>query len=30
MALRIWRADVVVLFDWLLSVDLNAVPVEHP
>jgi hypothetical protein len=20
----------VVLFDWLMSVDLNAVPVEHP
>jgi hypothetical protein len=30
MTLRIWRADVVVLFDWLMSVDLNAVPVEHP
>jgi hypothetical protein len=30
MTLRIWRADVVVLFDWLMSADLNAVPVEHP
>ena len=26
----LWRADALVLFDWLLSVDLNAVPVTHP
>jgi hypothetical protein len=26
----LWRADAVVLFDWLMSVDLNAVPISHP
>lgn len=26
----LWRADAIVLFDWLMSVDLDAVPVEHP
>jgi hypothetical protein len=24
------RADAVVLFDWLLSTDLDAVPITHP
>ena len=28
--LDLWRADAVVLFDWLMSVDLNAVPITHP
>lgn len=28
--LTLWRADAVVLFDWLSRVDLNAVPIEHP
>jgi hypothetical protein len=27
---RVWRADAVVLFDWLMSTDLNAVPITHP
>lgn len=27
---NLWRADVVVLYDWLMSVDLNAVPITHP
>jgi hypothetical protein len=27
---RLWAADAVVLFDWLLKVDLDRVPVEHP
>jgi hypothetical protein len=27
---RLWSADAVVLFDWLLKVDLDTVPVEHP
>lgn len=27
---HLWRADAVVLFDWLMSTDLNAVPVAHP
>ncbi len=26
----LWRADAVVLFDWLMSVDLNEVPISHP
>ena len=28
--IRLWRADAVVLFDWLMTVDLNAVPISHP
>ncbi|NGN92516.1 hypothetical protein G5C66_07145 [Nocardioides sp. KC13] len=28
--IRLWRADAVVLFDWLASVDLNQVPITHP
>lgn len=28
--LNLWRADAVVLFDWLMSVDLDAVPISHP
>ena len=28
--LAMWRAAAIVLFDWLMSVDLNAVPVRHP
>lgn len=27
---KLWRADAVVLFDWLMSVDLNQVPITHP
>lgn len=27
--LELWRADAIVLFDWLHSVDLNAIPIEH-
>ncbi|WP_067811804.1 hypothetical protein [Actinomadura kijaniata] len=26
----LWRADAVVLFDWLTSTDLDTVPVTHP
>jgi hypothetical protein len=26
----LWRSDAVVLFDWLMTVDLNAVPITHP
>ena len=26
----LWRADAVVLFDWLMSVDLDAVPISLP
>jgi hypothetical protein len=28
--LTLWRSDAVVLFDWLMAVDLNAVPITHP
>jgi hypothetical protein len=28
--IELWRSDAVVLFDWLMSVDLNAVPINHP
>jgi hypothetical protein len=27
---RLWRADAVVLFDWLMSTDLDTVPITHP
>jgi hypothetical protein len=27
---RLWKADAVALFDWLLKVDLDRVPVDHP
>lgn len=30
VSVDLWRADAVVLFDWLMSVDLNAVPITHP
>jgi len=28
--IALWRADAVVLLDWLMEVDLDAVPVTHP
>lgn len=28
--LALWRSDAVVLFDWLMSTDLNAVPIRYP
>ncbi|MFF1292671.1 MULTISPECIES: hypothetical protein [unclassified Streptomyces] len=28
--LRLWRSDAIVLFDWLMSTDLNTVPITHP
>jgi hypothetical protein len=27
---RLWRADAIVLFDWLNNTDLNTVPITHP
>lgn len=27
---QLWRADAIVLFDWLMTVDLNQVPITHP
>jgi hypothetical protein len=29
ITVKLWRADAVVLFDWLMSTDLNTVPVTH-
>ena len=28
--LTLWRADALVLFDWLMEVDEDRVPVTHP
>lgn len=28
--LTLGRSDAIVLFDWLMSADLNAVPITHP
>ncbi|MGW7522414.1 hypothetical protein [Streptomyces sp. NPDC054783] len=30
VTVRLWRADAVVLFDWLMSTNLDSVPVTHP
>jgi hypothetical protein len=30
VVIQLLRSDAVVLFDWLMSVDLNAVPINHP
>lgn len=30
VTVRLWRADAVVLFDWLMSTDLDTVPITHP
>lgn len=30
VTLTLWRADAIVLFDWLMSADLNDVPADHP
>ncbi|MFD7551721.1 hypothetical protein ACFV0R_28965 [Streptomyces sp. NPDC059578] len=30
VTVRLWHVDAVVLFDWLMSTDLNSVPVTHP
>lgn len=30
VTVRLWRADAVVLFDWLNNTDLNSLPITHP
>ena len=30
VSLTLWRADAIVLFDWLMKTDLNAIPIDHP
>lgn len=27
--ISLWRSDAIVLFEWLTTVDLNAVPISH-
>ncbi len=29
-SINLWRADAIVLFDWLMTVDLKTVPIIHP
>jgi hypothetical protein len=29
VSFKLWRADAIVLFDWLNCTDLNQVPAEH-
>ncbi|MEW6224838.1 MAG: hypothetical protein AB1627_09420 [Chloroflexota bacterium] len=29
VVLELWTADAVVLFDWLMSVDFETIPVTH-
>jgi hypothetical protein len=30
VTVKIWESDAIVLFDWLMSTDLNTVPITHP
>lgn len=30
VTVELWRADPVVLFDWLMTTELNTVPISHP
>jgi hypothetical protein len=30
VAINLWRADAIVLYDWLMRTNLNTVPIEHP
>ncbi len=30
VTIELWRADAIVLFDWLMSADLDRVPIRHP
>ena len=30
VSIELWRSDAVVLFDWLMSTDLDDVPADHP
>jgi hypothetical protein len=29
VTLELWTADAVVLFDWLMSVEIDALPITH-
>jgi hypothetical protein len=28
--ISLWRSDAIVLFDWLTTVDMDALPINHP
>jgi hypothetical protein len=30
VSINLWRADAIVLFDWLARTDLDTVPITHP
>jgi hypothetical protein len=30
VTVKLCKSDAVVLFDWLMTVDLNRVPIDHP
>ena len=30
VTINLWESDAIVLFDWLMSTDLNTVPITHP
>jgi hypothetical protein len=30
VTINLWRADAIVLFDWLMRTDLNTIPIQHP
>lgn len=30
ISVGLWRSDAIVLFDWLMSTDLDLVPSDHP
>lgn len=30
VTLKLWRADALVLFNWLTDLDMQAVPHQHP
>jgi hypothetical protein len=30
VTLDLWRSDAIVLLDWLMRADLNALLIEHP
>jgi hypothetical protein len=30
VTITLWRADAIVLYDWLMRTDLSTVPIEHP
>lgn len=30
VSLELWRPGAIVLFDWLMSLDMDTIPIEHP